>query len=221
MSSYHTLFRALALAALAAAGACSPEFTVQSGPKVPPAEPPGDDPDDLGSPPDWQNCPQGWRGQYSNLSINNPDVTPRPLDDPPSTDPHALDWWDRSAFEKFDPTLDFGTNWWPVDEGLEGDPAYFAVYWHAWLRAWSGTTMELLLGSADDAWVYVDGDPIAENPGIHDLERQTYSVSLGAGVYPIEVWFAHRGSASSGMSLRIVSGDVSVCYPEFDDGAGN
>ncbi|MEZ4238568.1 MAG: hypothetical protein R3F59_20920 [Myxococcota bacterium] len=196
---------------------CSPEFQVKSGPKVPPAEPPGKDPNDLGDPPDWQNCPTGWRGVYTNLSIDHPDVLPRPNDPVAGTDPHQLDWWERPAFEQYDPSLDFGQNWWPVDEGLEADPAYFAVYWHAWVRAWSGTTMSFALGSADDAWVYLDDVPVAEQPGIHAFERQSYSVSLDAGVYPIEVWFAHRGSVSAAFSFRVLSGDVSVCYPDFDD----
>ncbi|MBX2802059.1 MAG: hypothetical protein KTR31_30540 [Myxococcales bacterium] len=178
-----------------------------------PAQPPGDE--DEGNPPDWQNCFQGWRGVYSNLTIDHPHVTPRPADEPPSTDPTQLDWWDREAFEKFDPTLDFGGNWWPVDEGLEGDPAYFGVYWHAWIRAWSNTTLEFSLGSSDDAWVIVDGEAIADNPGIQDFERQTYSVQLSDGQYPIEVYYAHRASEESGFSFRVVSGDVSICYPDF------
>jgi hypothetical protein len=199
---------------LIAAG-CTPEFQVNSGPKVPPAEPPGDRVDDLGDPPDWQDCPGGWRGVYSNLSIDHPFVAPRPNDDPAPTDPGEVDWWDRPAFEKFDASLDFGQNWWPVDEGLEGDPAYFAVYWHAWVRAWSGTTMSFSLGSADDAWVFLGETPIAEAPGIHEFVREPYSVSLDAGVYPIEVWFAHRGSPSAAFSFRVLSGDVSICYPDF------
>lgn len=208
----------VAAAALGSSGGCTPEFSVQSGPKVAPADPPGDDPDDLGEPPDWQNCPQGWRGIYSNLVIDDPEVLPKPNDEPVGTDPTKLDWWDRTVFEKFDPTLDFGSNWWPVDEALEEDPAYFAVYWHAWIRAWSGTTVDFLLGSSDDAWIYIDGEPVAENPGIHELERATYATDLSAGVYPIEVYFAHRASVSAGLSLRIVGGDVSVCYPDFFDG---
>lgn len=206
----------LALVSLSAA--CRPEFSVQSGPKVPPAEPPGDEADDLGDvPDDWRSCPGGWRGIYSNLTVDDPFVAPRPNEPEAPTDPTQLDWWDRTVFEKFDPSLDFGQNWWPVDEGLEEDPKYFAVYWHAWLRAWSNTSVDIALGSADDAWVYLGDDPIIEAPGIHPLERQSYGLSLDAGVYPIRVWFAHRGSESAGFSFRVLSGDVSICYPDFVD----
>ncbi|MEQ1504565.1 MAG: hypothetical protein ABMB14_20165 [Myxococcota bacterium] len=202
---------------LAVAG-CTGEFQFQSGPKVPPAEPPGDDVDEQGDPPDWQNCPQGWRGIYTNLKNSDEFVAPRANEDPAPTDPSKLPFWDQSSFEQFDPTLDFGQSWWPVNEGLEDDPKYFAVYWHAWIRAWSNTTLSFLLGAQDDVWVYVNGDPIAEQPGIHDtFERTKYDIYLDAGQYPIEVWYAHRGSEISAMSFRVVSGDVSVCYPTFGE----
>ena len=195
---------------------CTPEFSVQSGPKVPPAEPPGDEVDDLGDPPTWQDCLTGWRGVYTNLTVDDPYVDPRPRDPEAPTDPGELPWWDQADFEKFDPSLDFGSNWWPVDDGLAEDPKYFAAYWHAWLRAWSDTNLTLSIGSSDDIWVSLGDEIIASEPGIHDLVRQPYTVSLDAGVYPIEVRYAHRGSETSGLSLRVLEGDVSVCYPEFE-----
>lgn len=209
----------LARLALGAAllSACGQEVSFVQEPPPPPAEPPGPGEDDRGNPPDWQNCFQGWRGIYSNLTVDHPDVMPRPADPVAGTDPEQLDWWEREAFEKFDPTLDFGQNWWPVDEGLQGDPSYFAVYWHAWIRAWSNTTVELSLGSSDDAWVYVDGAPVVERPGLQDFERQTVTFDLRSGPYPIEVYFAHRASETSGMSMRVISGDVSICYPDFEE----
>lgn len=196
-------------------GACGQEVSVNSGPKVPVADPPGKTDDLTGDPPDWQNCYQGWRGVYSNLPAHHPHVTPRPADEPAPTDPALLDWWDTPAYEKYDATLDFGQNFWPVDDGLEGDPAYFAVYWHAWIRAWDDTTLTFSLGSSDDSWVYVNDAPIAEKPGIQPFVRETFDVSLDAGQYPIEVFYAHRASDVSGFSFRVLSGDVSICYPDF------
>lgn len=195
---------------------CGQDLQFVSPEKPPPAQPPGQEDDPLGEPPDWQNCLPGWRGIYTNLSVHDDFVDPRPDDEPAPTDPAAFDYWEKQpAFEDFNPSLDFGQNWWPVDEGLEGDPAYFAVYWDAWIRAWSTTDVAIQLGSQDDAWVYVNGDPVAENPGIHDFTRDTYYAHLEAGPYPIEVWFAHRGSEDSAFSFRILSGDVSICYPDF------
>lgn len=204
----------LALSALLAG--CQ-EFVLSDKEQVPPAQPPGKDEDDVGDPPDWQDCYQGWRGVYTNLSVDDEFVDPRPTDPLAPTDPAELEWWDGPpAFEKYDATLDLGQNWWPVDEDLEGDPKFFAVYWHAWIRAWSGTEVRFTLGSSDDSWVYVNGDPIASKPGIQDFVRDEFTVYLDPGPYPIEVWYAHRGSEVSGFSFRVLSGDVSICYPDFE-----
>jgi hypothetical protein len=201
--------------ALVAAG-CGQDLQFVGRDKVPPAEPPGEEEDTKGDPPDWQNCFQGWRGVYTNLSVHDEFVAPRPDDPPAPTEPEGFDYWDKPiAYEEFDPTLDFGQNWWPVDEELEGDPKYFAVHWDAWIRAWSDTNLSFTLGSQDDAWVYVNEEPIASRPGIQAYVREPYDVWLEAGQYPIEVWFVHRGSESSGFSFRVLSGDVSVCYPDF------
>lgn len=195
--------------------ACGGETGIGQFDPPPPPPPPIDE--EQGNPPDWQNCFSGWRGQYSNLSIDHPHVLPRPAEKPAPTDPALLDWWDRTAFEQFDATLDHGNNWWPLDEGLEGDPSYFAVRWHAWLRAWEDTTVEFTLGSADDSWVVVDGQIVADNSGIQDFVRERFTVSLDSGQYPIEVFFAHRASEVSAMSFRVLSGDVSICYPDFGE----
>src|SRR4051812_45293355 len=98
---------------LALAG-CSIEHQLSDPPKVPPADPPGEDENPEGNPPDWQNCFQGWRAQYFNLAIHDDFVDPRPLDDPAPLTPDGFDYWSKPLFdEQYDPTLDFGQNWWP------------------------------------------------------------------------------------------------------------
>lgn len=195
------------------------EYDPTNEPPPPPAQPPGDEPDDVGNPPDWTNCWSGWRGQWSNLKVRNPYVEPRPRDPLAPTSPDQLDFWDDPVAEDYEPSLDFGMGYYPaaVNEGLEGDPAYFAVYWHAWLRAWSDTELRFQLASSDDSWVWVNGGPVAEKPGIQDFVRDEFGVWLEAGQYPIEVWFAHRASDNPGMSFRVLSGDVSICYPDFEE----
>ncbi len=192
---------------------CASDASILFDP-VPPAQPPGDTPE-RGEPPDWQNCFQGWRGQYANLTVDHPDVLPDLDKEPGNRNPTELDWFDEQVFEEFDATLDFGRNFWPVDEGLEGDPAYFAVRWSAWLRAWSNTDVTVVMGSSDDSWLFVDGEPVVELPGIKPFERQTTTFSLRAGVAPIDVYYAHRASEESGMAFRVVEGDVSICFADF------
>jgi len=208
--------RLVAVAALALCTACS-DFGIRDPAPVPPAPPPGKDEDNLGGPPDWQNCFEGFHGEYSNLSVDHPDVRMRSRMDA-STNPDELDWWSEPTFQRFDPTLDMGGNWWPVDEGLEADPNHFAVRWRAWLRAWSNTTMTVTLGSSDDAWVYIDNRPVIEQPGLQDFDPQQHTIDLDGGQYPIEILFAHRDAADvSGFRFRVLSGDVSLCYPDFEE----
>jgi len=145
---------------------CTGDFGFVPDEKILPAEPPGTDSDTKGSPPDWNSCFQGWRGVYYNLRVTDDYVAPRPKDPPAPTEPEGFDYWDQpEAFEAFDASLDFGQNWWPVDQGLEGDPKYFAVHWDAWIRG-DGGDFQFTLGSQDDSWVYVNGAPIASKPGI-------------------------------------------------------
>lgn len=189
------------------------EFSLHEPPPVEPAEPPGSQQGDFGDPPNWQDCFGGFHANYSNLTVDHPDVEPDPEAAPPD-DPKALDWWARSSYERYDGSLDFGGNWWPVDEGLAGDPAYFAVRWRAWIRAWSSGDVEFLVGASDDVWVLVNGEPVVARPGIGPYEPETYTVRLNSGQYPIEVLYAHR-SGPSGFRFRVVDGDVSICYPNF------
>lgn len=198
--------------------ACN-EFTVQEKDPTPPADPPGIDPDaDLGQPPDWAACSGGWYGQYYNLPIDHPDVEP-PEDEVPSADVEALDWWSpsRLAWRDYDGNLDFGAGWYPVDEGLEGDPDYFAARWTGWVRAWSSTDLEVTFGSADDGWILVDKQVVVANPGVHPFEPESYLIPLAAGQYPVDLRFAQRAGEESGFRFRVLGGDVTLCYPDFSD----
>lgn len=207
-----------ALCTLVALLGCS-EYVIDDPVLPPTADPPGVDPDaDFGQPPDWQSCETGWYGQYFNLTADDPVVEP-PADEEPETDPTQLDWWtaDRLAWRDWDGTLDIGTNWWPVDQGLEGDPAYFTVRWTAWIRAWSSTRLSFTLGSADDAWVILNDTVVGALPGVHDFAPETVEVNVSPGQYPLDVRYAHRGSDVSGFRFRVLEGDVTICYPDFSE----
>lgn len=196
--------------------ACS-EFTVQEKDPTPPADPPGLDPDaDLGQPPDWSACQDGWYGQYYNLPVDHPDVEP-PEDEVPEADPEALDWWspERLAYRDYVGNLDFGAGWYPVDEGLEGDPDYFSARWTAWVRAWSATTLQVTFGTADDGWVLVDKQVAVARPGVQPFEPETFDIPLAAGQYPVDLRFAQRAGEESAFRFRVLGGDVTFCYPDF------
>jgi antitoxin (DNA-binding transcriptional repressor) of toxin-antitoxin stability system len=134
-------------------------------------------------------------------------------------DPTTADWWDpsRLAYRDYAGSLDLGENWWPVDEGVEGDPAWFAVRWTAWIRVWDGGTVSVTLGSATDGYVLVNEQVFAAQPGPHGFAPETFTAQLAAGQYPLDVRSAQRGGDESAFRFRVLEGDVSVCYPEFSD----
>lgn len=199
--------------------ACN-EYVVHDAPPPPVAEPPGQEIDAQGEPPsNWADCSSGFYGLYFNLPADHPDVEPAADTPPPA--PNQVDWFttDHLAFAQYDPTLDFGQNWWPVDDGLEGDPAYFAVSWTAWIRMDDGGPLSFVIGSSDDMWVDVDDETIVDRAGVRDFEPETVTseVSLNSGVHPIRVRFAHRSGADNGFRFRVLGDTVTLCYPEFPD----
>jgi hypothetical protein len=197
---------------------CS-EYTVREGAPSPPvADPPGgEDPGDAGTAPDWNSCQEGYLGHYLNLPATHPDL--EPLDEaPPVEDPDVYDWWDedRLSFERFDSSLDMGAGWWPVEEGLTGDPLWFAARWTAWVRATSAGDHDLVLGGTSDVFVLIDGELVASVQGSETFEPVVVPVTLSAGQFPLEVRFAHR-KGESALRVRFASEDVAVCFAEYDD----
>lgn len=194
------------------------EYVVQQQPNPPVADPPGsEDPGDEGDAPDWTQCQEGYLGHYYNLIADHPDLEPDgellPVDDP-----DVFDWWDedRLAFERYDASLDQGASWWPVDEGLTDDPAYYSVRWTAWVRVGSTGEKPLILGATSDAYVLVDGQVVASVQAADAFEPVEVPVELTAGQFPLEVRFAHR-MGTAGLRVRFAADDVVVCYPDFDD----
>lgn len=188
---------------------CS-EFTLHEPPVVPPVDPPEEDPDaDEGDPPDWSTCQEGWHGQYFNVEADDPDVEPEEA----PADMGDLEMWEDAAlaFRRFDPSLDWGDNWWPVDEGLADDPAYFAARWNAWLRVTDGNTLQLVLGADTTAWLKVNREEVAVVSG----DAEVVEIDVSPGQFPIELRFVQLREAESGLRFRLVSEDAEICYPEY------
>ena len=141
-----------------------------------------------GAPPDWDDCDQAFLGDYENR-VGDTSVP---------------------AFSRWDPALDFGADWWPMDDGLAGDPADFAVTWRAWLRAWTDTSWEISFGAASSASLLMNDEVVASTVA-GGFVPVLVTVPVDAGQHPIEVRFVHGGEGSSALSLRTVGGDLSIC----------
>jgi len=202
---------------LAAATSCGGEVSIYRPPPPPVVDNVEGDVDDVGDPPDFTTCSQGWFASYYNLPPTHPDVEPLAAS-LPGVDPMTLDWWDAEyiAFEKYDPSLEFGANWWPVDEGIEDDPAYYSVKWNAWLRAYDDSNVEMVLAASSDAWILLNDEVIASVEGSEEFEAITINRQIDSGVYPIEIRFTHRMGAA-GFRFRVANGDVLICFPDFGE----
>lgn len=207
--------RELLLALTLVTSGCS-DLTFQRTPPPPVAEPPTPDEDAHGDPPNWADCDTAWLGQYYNLTAADDWVEPDPELAAPSLD--QLPYWEpeQLVFQQYDAALDFGSAWWPVDEGFAEDPSYFAVRWTAWIRAQGDTTLELALGAKDDVWVFIGDEEVASIVDADEFAPEIVSVPLDGGQYRIEVRFAHRKGAEDGMTFRVAGGNVIVCEPEFE-----
>lgn len=200
-------------------GAGCSEYRIHDPPTVEPAEPPGRDDDVFGDPPDWSDCREAYLGQYFNLQSGDPGV----LDEEdtgalPLLDADA-DLWaaDRLSFQRYDPTVDFGSNWWPVDEGIAGDPLAFSARWTAWIRVLSRGDLSISLGAANDGQVILNEKLVAEVSGSEAFSPQTTTFEQQPGQFTLDLRFAQRGGHESGFRFRLLSGDAVICYPDFSD----
>ena len=198
--------------------ACS-EYVVNQELKREPVQPPPMTEEDYeGQPPNWGACTQGFAGLYFNHDNSHIDFG---LDEEegPETDPMQLDWWDASyrSFDRYDASLDFGSFWYPVNDGFQGDPDYFAVRWNAWLRVYENNqVVSFVVGSADDFWLLTQDEILFHRAGIHEYELEVVGVAIDRGQFPISILYAHR-SGNSGLSFRLLSDNAQICFPDWDE----
>ena len=198
--------------------ACSEYVVNQEVKRDPVQQPPVPAEDYEGQPPNWGACGQGFSGVYFNHDASHMDFG---IEEEEETeeDPSNLDWWDASyrSFERYDASLDFGEFWYPVNEGFQGDPDFFAVRWNAWLRVYENNqTISFVVGAANDFWLQTPEEVLFYRAGLHDFELDVVDVSIARGQYPITILYAHR-AGNSGLSFRLVSDNAQLCFPDWDE----
>ena len=195
--------------------ACT-DYAVVKPPPEDVALPPPQDPDAVfGNSPDWSTCPTAWYGQYYNWPDTAPDIDPLP--DTP-VDPEVVDWWPvgEANFTHGDASLDFGGSWYPLDEGLEGDPDYFSVRWTAWIRVMDAGSITFVLGAHTDLFLLVNKELVLSRVDTESLETETVAIDLPAGQFPIDLRFAHRRAGEAGLRFRLADEAAMICYPAFE-----
>ena len=150
----------------------------------------------------------GFVGDFFNLPCDHPDV------DGPVTGvvtgalPSQYDWYTEQYYsfslERETLLIDYSQDYFPVDEGLCGDPFYFAAHWYTTAIASEAGTYTFEMGSDDDGWLFVDGELWIDLGGVHALERTSVEIPLGAGPHRVDIYFAERHVVQSGLEFEVV-----------------
>jgi fibro-slime domain-containing protein len=162
--------------------------------------------------PDFDACDDGYYAWFYNLPADHPDVEQDTTGLVEGDEPGNHDWWDEPylSFVEVSPGLEFGTGWWPVDEGQPGDPQYFSVYWEAWLVVDEDQLVSFEMGSDDDGWAYLDGEMVADLGGIHGVEETAFIVGMEQGTHFLQLYMAERHTSDAGFWFRWLTDGVSV-----------
>lgn len=185
-------------------------------------------------------CPDGtidyvgrFVGDFYNLPCDHPDVEGPVTGVVTGTNPWDFDWFDDTwyafSIERDSLLIDYSQDYFPVDEGLCGDPFHFAVHWRTTIVVDTPGTYRVEMGSDDDSWLFVDGERIVDLGGVHALRRTAAEVELTAGPHDLEIWFAERHVVQSGLEFEFVGTPEGafidfrehVCLPPDGDADGD
>jgi uncharacterized repeat protein (TIGR01451 family)/fibro-slime domain-containing protein len=130
--------------------------------------------------------------------------------------PWTANWYDNTfyRFTRTDANLNFGDNFFPFDgnpEEMLGDHDYhFGLYSSALVTATTTGDYAYTSTSDDDLWVYVDGNIIVDNNGVHvPLSKNGY-IHLTAGTHVVDVYFAERHVVQSYLSFEFTDKSLDI-----------
>ena len=161
---------------------------------------------------------QGYLGHYYNLPSDHPDMEGTITGIVSGDSPYYHDWYDEEyhSFSAIDPNLKFGNQFFPLNEGLPGDPYHFAVHWEGYLEITEPGTYSYKMGSDDDSWFYVDGMKEMDLGGIHGFIQFYGSVYLNVGVHKLDIFFAERHVTQSAFYFKFLDSSLEVMPPAYE-----
>jgi fibro-slime domain-containing protein len=146
----------------------------------------------------------GFYGMYYNLTTERSDVEiykGKEISNPIVAGNNG--WYQQKyfSFSRIDANINFGRNFFPIDEGKPGDPYHFAVHWRAAFEAPSNDTYNYSVSCDDDCWVYIDGKLLTDFNGVHAAKTEKKDFQLTAGWHKLEIWYAERSRYGSVFSF--------------------
>lgn len=160
----------------------------------------------------------GLLGRYYNLPESHPDVEsgstdqnlglvesslPLRLTAAGEQEYEQFDWWDEQylSTSRVDESLDWPSDFFPLDEGKPGDPYHFAVHWTATMEVPEDGSYSFATASDDESWVFVDDQLVVDNGGLHGRTRRSGSADLSAGEHSVDIYFAERQPTGSNFTF--------------------
>lgn len=122
-----------------------------------------------------------------------------------------LQWWTPHATVTTDPfypttvaiPFNVSSNLFPGGGASNGGANGFtSAHFYGTFSLPTAGSITLNLGSDDDAWVFIDGNLVIDNGGVHGLViAPTMTGALAAGTHTIDVFFADRHVVQSGLAF--------------------
>ena len=160
----------------------------------------------------------GLYGTYYNLPNTLPGMEGTITGVVTGTTPFQYNWYTMQFFSFASTTpitaFDQPQNFFPVNDGLPGDPFYTAIHWTGYVTFPASGTYSINLGSDDDSWFYINNNLVVDNGGVHALTYATSSITVtGAETLPVDLYFAERHTTQSGIVFQMPGVTFSPCAP--------
>ena len=134
---------------------------------------------------------------------------------------HEIEWWspslDKDVIQTSTGTisLPYASSMYPPDStGTNDSAAWETAAFSGNFSLTASGVVSFTLGSDDDSFIYVDGQLIGQNPGIHGVSVVQFdSPTLATGGHTLDVFFADREDTGAYLSLNLLSTDVVITPP--------
>ena len=111
-------------------------------------------------------------------------------------------------------TLTYSSNMFAPNSTGANDAAYFETALLSGIIHGTGTDVQLSVASDDDALVYLDGQYVGGNPGVHGTGSTTINLGDLFGAQSLEIFYADRAQVGANLEVSLTGATVTAA-PEL------